>query len=99
MVYIWKCSQFVITKQLSGAAEARRAHNPEGNGSKPFSANIFVFGLVCQVIFFLLLADESLLQTHRSQKALCTLDLMMFRVKDDLQKSAVQSAVQSTAFM
>jgi hypothetical protein len=47
----------------------------------------------------LLLADESLLQTHRSQKALCTLDLMMFRVKDDLQKSAVQSAVQSTAFM
>jgi len=27
------------------------------------------------------------------------LDLMMFRVKDDLQKSAVQSAVQSTAFM
>jgi hypothetical protein len=28
--------------QLSGAAEARRAHNPEGNGSKPFSAN-YVF--------------------------------------------------------
>ena len=24
--------------KLSGAAEARRAHNPEGNGSKPFSA-------------------------------------------------------------
>jgi hypothetical protein len=22
--------------QLSGAAEARRAHNPEDNGSKPF---------------------------------------------------------------
>ena len=28
-------------KQLSGAAEARRAHNPEGNGSKPFSAISF----------------------------------------------------------
>jgi hypothetical protein len=32
-----------IHQQLSGAAEARRAHNPEGNGSKPFSAITFVF--------------------------------------------------------
>ena len=31
------------THKLSGAAEARRAHNPEGNGSKPFSAITFVF--------------------------------------------------------
>jgi hypothetical protein len=33
----------VINQQLSGAAEARRAHNPEGNGSKPFSAITFDF--------------------------------------------------------
>jgi hypothetical protein len=32
-----------IISKLSGAAEARRAHNPEGNGSKPFSANYFGF--------------------------------------------------------
>jgi hypothetical protein len=32
-----------LYQQLSGAAEARRAHNPEGNGSKPFSAITFVF--------------------------------------------------------
>jgi hypothetical protein len=27
---------FIEQNQLSGAAEARRAHNPEDNGSKPF---------------------------------------------------------------
>ena len=42
-VYILSRPQFIINQQLSGAAEARRAHNPEGNGSKPFSAITFVF--------------------------------------------------------
>ncbi len=32
--------------KLSGAAEARRAHNPEDIGSKPISANIFFFAHV-----------------------------------------------------
>ena len=42
-VYILNGPRFIINQQLSGAAEARRAHNPEGNGSKPFSAITFVF--------------------------------------------------------
>jgi hypothetical protein len=41
--YNFKSLTLVINHQLSGAAEARRAHNPEGNGSKPFSAITFVF--------------------------------------------------------
>jgi hypothetical protein len=57
--------QFTVSihQQLSGAAEARRAHNPEGNGSKPFSAIIFVF---LAVFHFLLLFSTTLL--HQETK-------------------------------
>ena len=61
------------THKLSGAAEARRAHNPEGNGSKPFSAITFVFVFffssiktTSQLSFFLTSACESQLDAHRS---------------------------------
>jgi hypothetical protein len=36
---------FRYNNQLSGAAEARRAHNPEDLGSKPSLAILFVFSL------------------------------------------------------
>ena len=58
----------VCHQQLSGAAEARRAHNPEGNGSKPFSAITFVF---VWHFSFALYTPEFHFQSemYRSQKA------------------------------
>jgi hypothetical protein len=59
----------ICHQQLSGAAEARRAHNPEGNGSKPFSAITFVFAWYIKHLSFTLDTRESRSETHRSQKA------------------------------
>jgi hypothetical protein len=77
MIYNFTGSKSVINQQLSGAAEARRAHNPEGNGSKPFSAITFVF--VWQQVSSLLplTHTESRSATHKSQKVSWKLDLML----------------------
>ena len=48
----------VLQPQLSGAAEARRAHNPEGNGSKPFSAMSFVFLSKSPQFFWAIVIDN-----------------------------------------
>jgi hypothetical protein len=59
-----------ITK-LSGAAEARRAHNPEDGGSKPLSARFFFFFAVfecyrteCFPFHFLPLANYTSIEEH-----------------------------------
>ncbi|TKA69012.1 hypothetical protein B0A55_09138 [Friedmanniomyces simplex] len=46
--------------------EARRAHNPEGNGSKPFSAKaVYLFGvLACAIVVTILLGASKLVYTH-----------------------------------
>ncbi|KAF2840963.1 hypothetical protein M501DRAFT_656170 [Patellaria atrata CBS 101060] len=42
----WQNSAYNNSVKLNGAAEARRAHNPEDNGSKPFSAIFLIFYII-----------------------------------------------------
>jgi hypothetical protein len=42
-IYFRSGENFPKIAQQRGAAEARRAHNPEDTGSKPVVANLFLF--------------------------------------------------------